>query len=109
MAKRKTVENAEETAGPAQPDTTPTEFPPASNEQPQEPDEHKGTWLARFNTWTDNQAGVSVIEDRDNHRMTVKFDEKPSEAVRALLKDREHGYQFDASDQVWYKRIDRAK
>lgn len=68
----------------------------------------KGNWVARFGTWADYEAGVRLTEDRENRRMMIKFDEKPSEAVREVMK-REHGYQFDGEDQAWYKRVNFAK
>jgi hypothetical protein len=40
--------------------------------------------------------------------MTIKFDEKSSEALRKLLKEK-HGYRFEPEDQLWYKRINQAK
>ena len=40
--------------------------------------------------------------------MTIRFDEKPSEAVRKLVKE-EHSYRFDGEDKVWYKRINPAQ
>ncbi len=51
---------------------------------------------------------MHLTEDRENRRMTIKFDEKPSEAIRDLLK-KQHSYQFDPEDQVWYKKINPAK
>ena len=41
--------------------------------------------------------------------MTIKFDKKPSEEVRALMKGEQHGYRFDGEDEVWYKKISPAK
>jgi hypothetical protein len=69
---------------------------------------HRSKWLARFSSWGDHEAGVNLTEDRQNRRMTIRFDEKPSDAVRTLLKE-EHGYRFDGEDQVWYKPINPAK
>lgn len=41
--------------------------------------------------------------------MTIQFDEKPSEAVRAVLKSPDYGYRFDPEGKVWYKPINQAK
>ena len=41
--------------------------------------------------------------------MTIKFDEKPSEQVRALMKGEPYGFRFDGEDEVWYKKISQAK
>jgi hypothetical protein len=49
-----------------------------------------------------------LIEDRENRRMTIKFDAKPSEAVRALVKAEPYRFRYDGGDQVWYKPIDQA-
>jgi hypothetical protein len=67
----------------------------------------KSTWLARFPVWTDAEAGVHLIEDRQNRRMAIKFDEKPGETVRGILKE-QHGYRFDGENQLWYKRMNPA-
>ncbi len=41
--------------------------------------------------------------------MTIQFAEKPSDAVRALVKGQDYGFRFDVEDQVWYKPINPAK
>jgi len=69
----------------------------------------RSKWAPRFDSSSDNLAGVHLIEDRENDRMLIKFDEKPSEEVRALLKSQEHRYQFDGEEQVWWKKINPAK
>lgn len=69
----------------------------------------KSNWVTRFGSWSDYEVGVHLIEDRQNRRMTIQFDEKPSGEVRALMKGEQYGYCFDAEDEVWYKKISRAK
>jgi hypothetical protein len=69
---------------------------------------HRSKWLARFNSWADHEVGVRLTEDRQNRRMTIRFEEKPGEAVRKLLKE-EYGYRFDGEDAVWHKSINPAK
>lgn len=69
----------------------------------------KSQWSSRIGGgWTDAEAGVHLNEDHANRRMTIKFDEKPSEAVRNVMK-KEHGYQFDSEAQLWWKRVNFAK
>ncbi len=41
--------------------------------------------------------------------MTIKFDEKPSEEVRALMKGEQYGFRFDGEDELWYKKVSPAK
>src|SRR5579884_41880 len=68
----------------------------------------RNKWAPRFGSWADREAGVYLTEDRQNRRMTVRFAEKPSDAVRKLAKE-EYGYRFDGEDQLWYKPINPAK
>jgi hypothetical protein len=72
-----------------------------AGEAPDAPPARKSKWVTRFGSWSDYEAGVHLIEDRQNRLMTIKFDEKPSEAVRKLLKE-QHGYRFEPEDQLWY-------
>jgi hypothetical protein len=67
----------------------------------------RSKWVSRFGSWADHEAGVYLTEDRQNRLMTIRFNEKPPEAVRKLMKE-ESGYRFDGEDQVWYKRISPA-
>ena len=69
----------------------------------------RSKWLARFNSWGDHEAGVVVIEDRENHRVAIKFDEKPSEAVREVMKKEPYGFRFDPEDKLWYKKFGPAR
>jgi hypothetical protein len=108
MAKRK-PEEAQETFPPDSHETFPPTEPPAASEGQAADAPKKSKWAPRFGSFGDFGAGVHLIEDRQNRRMTIQFQEKPSEAVRALMKGEEYGFKFDAGDQVWYKRIDPAK
>jgi hypothetical protein len=108
MAKRRPNE-ADDTAPPETQEAIPAHEPSASNESQEPEGPKKSKWLPRFGSFGDYQAGVRLIEDRENRRMTIKFAEKPSDAVRALLKSEEYGYRFDSEDQVWYKFINPAK
>ena len=108
MAKRKNNE-AEETAPIEPQDALPANEPAARSESQAEEGPKKSKWLPRFGSFGDYQAGVRLIEDRENRRMTIKFEEKPSDAVRAVLKSEDYGYRFDGEDQVWYKFINPAK
>jgi hypothetical protein len=97
--------------------TTPTEGqethqegnPPVGPEGQGTETTQKSKWAPRFGVFGDYEAGVRLIEDRQNRRLTIQFAEKPSEAVRAVLKSAEHGYRFDGEDQVWYKPINPDK
>ncbi|HVS38637.1 MAG TPA: hypothetical protein VMS17_23980 [Gemmataceae bacterium] len=71
--------------------------------------ERKSTWLARFPAWTDVEAGVHLVEDRQNRRLIIKFDDKPSKEVRAVMKAPQYGWRFDDEDVVWHKKIGQAK
>ncbi len=114
MARKKAVENPitqEPQSEPAAPVDSRQDAPPGQDSSspaagPAEP--YRSKWADRFNSWGDHEAGVTVIEDRQNRRMTIKFDEKPSDPVRKLMKE-QHGYRYDGEDQVWYKRINPAK
>jgi hypothetical protein len=110
MARRKPAASAEEQRNPAElQETQPQQEQPTASDAPAASPQRKSTWVARFGYWTDNEAGVRLIEDRQNRQMTIKFVEKPSEAVRTLMKSDERGFRFDPEDQVWYKRINPAK
>ena len=110
MARRKPNEQGEETVSPGEQQAPQAEKPGnGAGETSDAAPARKNTWLARFGSWSDYEAGVHLIEDRQNRRMTIKFDEKPSEAVRALMKGEQHGFRFDGEDEVWYKKISQAK
>jgi hypothetical protein len=108
MAKRK-LEEGQETFPPEVNESFPPREPPAVGEGQAGDSPKKSTWQSRFGIYGDYGAGVRLIEDRQNRRMTIQFEEKPSKAVHALLKGDKHGFRFDSGDQVWYKRIDQAK
>jgi hypothetical protein len=97
--KRETISEQSKPGSPAA-DASPASEAPAAERK---------AWTGRVGGgWTDAQAGVHVIEDHPNRRMTIKFDEKPSEAVRSVLK-KEYSYQFDYEDQLWWKKVNFAK
>jgi hypothetical protein len=110
MSRRKSVDATNEVPAEAQDPAA----QPADRESPAAPaadqaaNGAKRTWASRFPQWGDYDAGVHLIEDRQNRRMTIKFDDKPSQAVRDVMK-KEHGYRFDGEDEVWYKPINPAK
>jgi len=112
MTRRKTAVNAEsaqDPENPVQPQEQQADVPasgdPASTAAPEA---GKTKWNSRIGGgWGDFEAGVRLNEDHRNRRMTIKFDEKPSEEVRKLMKD-EYGYRFDGENQLWYKRINPA-
>jgi hypothetical protein len=108
MAKRKPNE-ADETAPIEPQDALPANEPPASSESQSEEGQKKRKWAPQFNNFGDYEAGVRVIEDRPNKRMTIQFAEKPSAEVLAVMKSKEYGYSYDIEDKLWYKRINPAK
>ena len=71
-------------------------------------EKRKSAWIKNFGSFTDNLAGVSLSEDRENHIMVIKFDQKPSDEVRAALKAEPYGFRFNPDTQAWYKRISPA-
>jgi hypothetical protein len=91
-------------------DTSGTPTPPSALEAAEQAvAANNSKWVSRFGSFGDYQAGVRLIEDRQNRRMTIQFQDKPSDAVRALLKSKEHGFRYDPNDKLWYKPIDQAK
>jgi hypothetical protein len=46
-------------------------------------------WISRIGRWSDYGAGFRVIDDRENWRMMIKFDEKPSK-TRVGVSDEWH-------------------
>ena len=101
MARAKKDESAQETEVVTQPETGSPPADPSSAA----PEAGKTQWNSRIGGgWGDFEAGVRLNEDHQNRRMTIKFDEKPSEEVRKLMKE-EFGYRFDGENQLWYKRI----
>ena len=110
MARRKPNEQGDEPVNPGEQQAAPAEGQAAgAGDAPDAAPARKSTWLARFPSWTDPESGVHLTEDRQNRRMTIKFDEKPSEEVRALMKGEQYGFRFDGEDEVWYKKISPAK
>jgi hypothetical protein len=65
--------------------------------------------VSYFGSWADYEAGVKLIENRKDRTITIAFADKPSEAVRTVLKSEEFGFRYDPEDKVWYKRIDQAR
>ena len=108
MAKRK-LNEAEELAPAESQETPPVNEPPVSSEGQAAEGPQKSKWVQRFGIFGDYEAGVRLIEDRQNRRMTIKFETKPSEPIRAVMKNPERGWRFDDEDEVWYKRINPAK
>ena len=51
----------------------------------------------------DYLAGVRLFESRRDHQMALKFDEKPSPAVIAKLK--EAGYRWNPADMIWTQPV----
>jgi hypothetical protein len=108
MVKRKPTEG-EETAAAESPDTSAPSELPAGGEGSAATAPPKSKWVSHFGSYGDYEVGVRLIEDRINRRMTIQFQEKPPEAIRAVLKGDEYGYRFDAQDQLWYKPINQDK
>ena len=101
MARRKPNEQGDEPVNPGEQQAAPAEGQAAgAGDAPDAAPARKSTWLARFPSWTDPESGVHLTEDRQNRRMTIKFDEKPSEEVRALMKGEQYGFRFDGEDEV---------
>ena len=101
MARAKKAESAQEAEAVTQPEA---DSPPA-HPSSATPDAGKTKWNSRISGgWGDFEAGVHLNEDHRNRRMTIKFNEKPSEEVRKVMKE-EYGYRFDGENQLWYKRI----
>jgi hypothetical protein len=99
MARTRAAESPDESENAAQPQA----------DSSSASDTGRSQWSSRIGGgWTDAEAGVHLNEDHPNHRMTIKFDEKPSEAVRNVMK-KEHGYRFDDEDQLWWKLVNFAK
>lgn len=106
MAKRKEAQEVAPTEGQ---DALPANQAQASSEGQATESPRKSKWAPKFGVFGDYAPGVRLIEDWQNRRMTIQFQDKPSEAVRAVLKSEEHSYRFDGEDQVWYKRINHDK
>jgi hypothetical protein len=111
MPRRKSTDAAVSFADdPTEANVSPTENVGSGDAPPvTDPDASKSKWVPRFGSFGDYEAGVHLVEDRENKRMLIKFDEKPSEQVRTLLKSPEYGYRFDGAEQVWYKFISQAR
>ena len=58
-----------------------------------------------FAVKTDATAGVTLREDRRFRQVQLQFRDKPSDAVRELV--REAGFRWQPTDRVWTHRIDR--
>src|ERR1700722_3428795 len=61
-----------------------------------------------FGIATDTVAGVRLFESRQDRQMAIKFGEgrpedKPSEAVREMLKD--SGYRWNPVDRIWVRPV----
>jgi hypothetical protein len=109
MARRKPNEQSDEPVNPGEQQAPQPEGQAAgAGENSDAQPAPKNKWAPRFGSWSDYEAGVHLTEDRQNKLMTIKFDAKPSEAVRKLMKE-DYGYRFDPEDQLWYKQINRAK
>jgi hypothetical protein len=109
MTRRKAAESTQDLENLGQPQEPQADHPASGDATSGESSEAcKSKWLPRFDSWSDRQAGVFVIEDRENRRMTIKFHDKPSESIREVMKQ-QYGYQFDREDTVWYKHINPAK
>jgi hypothetical protein len=52
-----------------------------------------------FGIATDTVAGVRLFESRQDRQMAIKFEEKPSQAVIAKLK--EAGYRWNPAHKIW--------
>lgn len=110
MARRKTAEQGDEPVNPGEQQAPQAEAQvAAAGENPDASPARKSNWVTRFGSWSDYEAGVHLIEDRQNRRMMIKFDEKPSGEVRSLMKGEQYGFRFDGEDEVWYKKISQAK
>jgi hypothetical protein len=108
MAKRK-LNEAEELAPTESQETPSANEPPVSSEGQATEEPKKSKWVPRFGSNLDMQAGVHLVEDRPNKRMTIQFAEKPSAEVLAVVKGEEYGYRYDTDEKLWYKRINQAK
>jgi hypothetical protein len=104
-----TGQAAESRAAIASPQDPPAQPHESASPGDEAADAPRSPWQSRFGSWSDDDAGVRLIEDRQNRRMTIKFVEKPPEAVRSAMKDPEYGYRFDGEELVWYKKINAAK
>jgi hypothetical protein len=61
-------------------------------------------WQRRKGSWYSGNIGrhqpdVRLIDVRQNRRVTFNFEQKPSDAVRAVLQGDEHEYHFDGADR----------
>lgn len=103
MARTRGAGSAQESEDAAQPQAdSPPPNTPGSDEAP---GAGTGQWSWRVGGgWGDFEAGVRLNEEHRNRRMTIRFDEKPPEAVRTMMKE-EYGYRFDGENQLWYQRI----
>jgi hypothetical protein len=52
-----------------------------------------------FGIVKDNLAGVRLFESRQDRRVAIRFDDKPSQAVIDRMK--EAGYRWKAADKIW--------
>ena len=66
--------------------------------------QRKGTILPDpFCIAGDYLSGVRLFESRRDHQMALKFNEKPSQAVIAKLK--EAGYRWNPADMIWAQPV----
>jgi hypothetical protein len=110
MARKRAAEQPAEQAlqgDPVAPVEARQESPPGQDTAPAgdagEP--RRSKWLPRFDSWGDHEAGVTILEDRANRRMVVKFDDKPSKDVRDVMKGEPYSFKFDDQEQLWYKKF----
>lgn len=53
----------------------------------------------------DYLAGVHLFESRQDRQMALKFEDKPDQAVIAMLK--EAGYRWNPTDRIWSHPVSR--
>ncbi len=54
---------------------------------------------------SDRQTGVVLLEDRQLRKMQLKFDMKPSDEVRQVLRDA--GFRWKSAHQTWEIAVDK--
>jgi hypothetical protein len=108
MPRKKPTTASEQPTTTAPTENTPAEVAPTTAAEQPETAAPKSKWLPRFGIFTDVQAGVHLVEDRKNKRMTIQFKEKPSDAVRGVMKGEPYLYRYDAEEKLWFKRINQA-
>lgn len=99
---------AEPPPGIAETSSTSADQPPANVESrpsfAERVGQRKGTIQPDpFGIAGDYLAGVRLFESRRDHQMALKFNEKPSQAVIAKLK--EAGYRWNPTDMIWAQPV----